>query len=219
MAYIRLGNLKTREIEKHLGVEFSKKDFEFLDSSRVDKISELGNKDYKIASDEWHGFDLPRKNIHCGSKSLSVKIIAILSEYMIDGKFENGSSIVITNDVSEEEIFGYYEKKEMLEKNLEIYIGEETYKDNSYSVTRFYLKAKETESNIFLQELEVKKEIEGSKILKVPNLQKVKLDSSGEELKLIRKKKTEDNIYKIEDMFKVNNIKKWEGQVISEDFF
>lgn len=219
MAYIRLGNLKTREIEKHLGIEFSKKYFEFLDSSRVDKISELGNKDYKIASDKWHGFDLPRKNIHCGSKSLSVKIIAILSEYMIDGKFENGSSIVITNDISEEEIFGYSEKKEMLEKNLEIYIGEETYKDNSYSVIRFYLKAKETESNIFLQELEVKKETEGSKILKVPNLQKVKLDSSGEELKLIRKKKTEDNIYKIEDMFKVNNIKKWEGQVVSEDFF
>lgn len=59
MAVLRLGNLTLNELTKRLGIELTEEHKAFLEASRVDKVSDSYVKNYKIAPDTWHAFDLP----------------------------------------------------------------------------------------------------------------------------------------------------------------
>lgn len=243
MTYLRLGNLKIKEIESYLGIKFTSEHLDILESSRVDKVSETDNSNFKIGKYEWHAFELPTVQIHCGSQEFAETMKVIISSYMTDGSFPNKVRIGITNEVLEEEEFGYAERQNMIENNLEIYVGKKVSKsdDYSYSTIQFFVKTKETAAgNIFLQQVSIKKSPNYfSDNLVVPNVEEVASyplygkDVSGiyitdenelpviigyEPIKPIRKKKTENDTYKVEDMFYLTTINKWDGKPVKMKF-
>ena len=68
-----LGNLNTKQIQERLGITLTTEETTRLESMRQDNAQ-------SIASDKWHGFDIPF-NIVCGSRETAVKIYGILKPY------------------------------------------------------------------------------------------------------------------------------------------
>ena len=100
----RLGNLTLNELTKRLGIELTEEHKGFLEASRVDKVSDSDVKNYKIASDTWHAFDLPRTQIYAGSKKMAYEISNILKQYMIDGAFPGDvTKLIFTHEILEGE--------------------------------------------------------------------------------------------------------------------
>lgn len=67
---ICLGNLKTEEILRRLGVELSVEDFKALDDMREDNAD--------VPKGKWHGFDIPFQ-ITCGDEGTARVVVDILS--------------------------------------------------------------------------------------------------------------------------------------------
>ena len=222
---VRLGNLTLNELAGRLGIELSEEHKAFLTSTRVDKVSDSLDKNYKIPANTWHAFDLPRTQVHAGSKKMAKKMMDILREYMVDGSFPGEvSRLVFTFDLLEEEKFGYAERKQVEEGGHEVYYG---YNDEAYSkVIRYFVKTRETEAgNVFFQEVRAKFDgnygwEEGA--LAVPNVDEKEQERvydrktrtfSDEKVdkKEVRKKKQENDSYVIKEHN--NNVKltRWDG--------
>ena len=150
----RLGNLKLNEVVSRLGIQLSDEDSKWFKESRVDKVSDQFNNNYKISKNTWHAFDLPSLQIHAGSKRMANEITSKLKVYMVDGRFPGSvASLGITYEILKEERFGYNERKMMEDEDLAIYYG--YYEDDFSKEIRFYVKMRETSAgNILLQEVE-----------------------------------------------------------------
>lgn len=222
MTYIRLGNLNTKGVEEYLGIKLTEEDFGFLNGKRVDKVSDT-DVNYKIPASTWHAFDMPQFSIHCGSSKFAKEVTSLLSKYMVDSAFPNGKAARITYDTPKEEKFGYAEKQNMIDKNLEIYVGEVVRKDSERTSVVFYLKTKETEISIFLQEVKQTKDYSDIyaidySITTVPNVNAFADDYNDNIVKPVRKKKSKDDTYEIKDFFETVTIKKWDGEPIKVKF-
>lgn len=238
---LRLGNVSVNEIEVALGIKFTDEHRQLLENTRQQKVSETNNPNYKIPKDTWHAFELPVLQIHCGSKKFAQVIIDIIKSYMIDGGFpKEGAKIGITSEILEEEQFGYEEKQQMINEQLEVYVGVETSERYLRDTVKFYVKTKETKAgNIFLQEVEKKSNSDYLNRMVVPNLNKpvtinqykmnedysLAEDENGDFIVIgqttvppIRKKKREDNEYVIKNYTSVIQLKLWDGKPVKIGF-
>lgn len=82
MAYIYLGDIYPREFPKYFGFTLSDKHLKFFN----DTHQKCADTD-KLKPREWHLFDIP-KTMFCGSKEFADEIIAILSQYKINGTIQ-----------------------------------------------------------------------------------------------------------------------------------
>lgn len=237
----RLGNLKLNEVVSRLGIQLSDEDRKWFEESRVDKVSDQFNKNYDIPKNTWHAFDLPRLQIHAGSKRMANEIMSKLKVYMVDGRFPGSvASLGITYELLEEERFGYNERKMMEDEDLAIYYG---YYENDFTKeVRFYIKTRETSAgNIFLQEVETT--IDDSKWTKngkaVPNVLNkkqetiYKRDENGmlewnnndlipigkEFVKEMRRKKDDKDEYVVKEDFTNIPLKRWTGEPVKNKTF
>ena len=236
---IRLGNLTLNELTERLGIELTEEHKGFLEASRVDQVSKSGVKNYKIAPDTWHAFDLPRTQIYAGSKKTANEIINILKQYMVDGAFPGDvASLAFTHEVLEEEEFGYDVRKRIKEEGIEVYFGynNNTNKAEYPEIARFFVKTRETAAgNMFLQEINIEHNNDKSwsydtKV--IPDLENKKLESiykkdkdgftiwdeNGDPIKIgerftkeIRKKIRQDNTYLIKEFGATTELTKWDG--------
>lgn len=74
---IYLGNLKTKDIMKRLGVELNDEQLNKLESSRIDNAD--------VPKGKWHGFDIPFQ-ITCGDKDTFDKVIEVLKPFSSEFK-------------------------------------------------------------------------------------------------------------------------------------
>lgn len=238
---IRFGNLTLNELTKRLGIELTEEHKGFLEASRVDQVSDSGVKNYKIAPDTWHAFELPKTQIYAGSKKMAYEIFNILKQYMIDGAFPGDvASLIFTHEILEEEEFGYDVKKRIEEEGIEVYFGynNNTNKSEYPERARFFVKTRETAAgNIFLQEINIEHNNDKSwrydydtKV--IPDLENKKLefiykkdkddltilDENGDLIKIgerftkeIRKKIRHDNTYLIKEFGATTELTKWDG--------
>lgn len=235
----RLGNLTLNELTKRLGIELTEEHKGFLEASRVDKVSDSGVKNYKIAPDTWHAFKFPKTQIYAGSKKMANEVANILEQYMVDGAFPGDvASLIFTHEILEEEEFGYDVRKRIEEEGIEVYFGynNNINKSEYPERARFFVKTRETVAgNIFLQEVNIKQNNDESweydtKV--VPDLENKKLefiykkdkddftilDENGYLIKFeerftkeIRKKICHDNTYLIKEFGATTELTKWDG--------
>lgn len=83
---IKLGNLDIKDIERDLGIKFSKEDFNFLKESHLSRVSK-GLEDVKIPKDSWHYFEHPRELV-LGSFEFFNKFQNILNKYELNGSIK-----------------------------------------------------------------------------------------------------------------------------------
>lgn len=241
MAGLILGNLTLNELTKRLGIELTEEHKDFLEVSRVDKVSDSYVKNYKIAPDTWHAFDLPRTQVHAGSKKMANEISNIFKQYMVDGAFPGDvASLIVTYEMlEEEEEFGYDVRKRIEEEGIEVYFGYNNNTNKSKSEypdkrARFFVKTRETAAgNIFLQEVNIESKSSRCFYTKViPDLENKKTESifkkdkdgftiwdeNGYPIKIserptkeIRKKIRQDNTYLINEFGETTELTKWDG--------
>ncbi|WP_179396339.1 SMI1/KNR4 family protein [Lacticaseibacillus absianus] len=72
---LRLGNLSIKELENACGFELPEDERDFMSAHNSVSAN-------KVGAQEWHGFDLPQKSIHCGSKAFALTVVEHLKPYI-----------------------------------------------------------------------------------------------------------------------------------------
>jgi hypothetical protein len=87
MAGIMIGNLRVRDIEEQLGIEFTLEDKQLLEETWQQKVMD-GMNSVKMPSRSWHFFDIPR-NLVFGSFTFFQEFKGMLRNYKLKGSIIN----------------------------------------------------------------------------------------------------------------------------------
>lgn len=101
MAGIMIGNLRVRDIEEQLGIEFTLEDKQLLEETWQQKVMD-GMNSVKMPSRSWHFFDIPR-NLVFGSFTFFQEFKGMLRNYKLKGSIN-----VSFNYADEEKIENRY---------------------------------------------------------------------------------------------------------------
>lgn len=101
MAGIMIGNLRVRDIEEQLGIEFTLEDKQLLEETWQQKVMD-GMNSVEMPSRSWHFFDIPR-NLVFGSFTFFQEFKGMLRNYKLKGSIN-----VSFNYADEEKIENRY---------------------------------------------------------------------------------------------------------------
>lgn len=146
MAIVKFGNLGIDEIEKELGINFTKEDRDRLKTTRQERLMN-GMEVVEMPAESWHLFDMPRQ-LELGSYRFFCEIQKMLRKYDLKGR------LTVSYQLAEDEkVENYYQLKS--DSGYPMYFHGHVISKN-YSSYAFFKLTKENVKSLQYTQVEIK---------------------------------------------------------------